>query len=383
MDNLRLLWKQESLFTLGSYLIFVPENRKTSILFGLLWRFQCLRIVLIAVASAYWVSVSLAAQNGENDPRLVADYYTKSWGVPVRATVQAILKKDQPDQQDLALLLKALSNSSPQKLRNIDTSISGFSKKNPKSDSIELLLDLKAEILEQRTLIKSYIFTRIDEKQYSDILADLLNTFIQTAANEEDIQNLLVRFKLLSGFNNDKATVLCFQIVDLALRNRLLDEMSAERYPDVVGFLREQSAANGPGNFLSTQATGMLVRVGGSDANAMLRQLLDNSLNPASTVTDLSSNVSAFLTMATVNPRLGSQYLGEIDRLGEIIAQTQHEKLMQAFAKNVRLLGEAFKRTGDTKSLAALVGYLEREKANRSHPSMAGYAAAALTQMEQ
>lgn len=347
------------------------------------WRFRGIRTLVIGAGWAVSAIASLPAQNGGNDPRLAADYYTKSWGVPEKATILSILQKVQPEQQDLALIRKVLSNSSPQKLRNIDTSIAGFSKKNPKSDSIELLLDLKAEILEQRKIIEDHIFSQVDRQKPNAILGELLSQYIQTTADVEDIKHLLVRFKALSGLNDPQTTVACFQLIDLAIRNHVLDGNSVAQYPDVVRFLHEQGEGAGPGNFLSVQAKGMLMRMGGSDASAMLQQVLESSMKPSSTVTDLSSSISEFLTLATANPGLAAQYVGEIDRLGEIIARTGHEKLMQTFAKNVRMLAEAFKRAGDTKSLASVVGYLQREKDKPNNPLMAGYAAAELTRMAQ
>ena len=340
------------------------------------WHVLRLVFVYLLVGS----SPSSGSQGDIPKPRLKTDYYSRDNGVIGHDALEAMLRKSSLTSDEMEKLQRLIENSRPSRLGEIDESIKGFSKGEADSDSLLLLIDLKAELISERQMVYNVILKKIKEGKMDANCLDLARMFT-IGGSDSELSDILSQIGKLAVYPDERTDQILL-IIGTVINGGFVTPQNAQtRFASLIKILEELSRmkeeARFSDNFSSTAyrrdtSKLLLVKLGAEEGQRIVAQSISETTATNATVTSLSYAVPRALTYMAASPQ--KECLVNLNQIGENIRKTGHKKLQQGFFNNINILIKSLKTQGATDSVKIVLSFLQREKNKKNDEEWAALA---------
>lgn len=297
------------------------------------------------------------------------DYLSKSWPIQPLEEMRKTLDKDDFAPAELEKLVRMIEDSSPSKIKEIESNIQAQAKAYPKGDMVLLLVDLRETLLKQRQLIISAVSARMENssQRISPAMQNLAWHIASTASISELNRLAPIVPKLLTSSRREDAQMIGIEFVRAYNRLGLLRDQSKMEEGNRTAILNAltkvaetgKSSVGGQGisQFSITDlATEVLIEAHSSFGWEILKRQLA-SVYDGMSITELSDSMPKALASYAKWP--DPELLSEVFRIGNIVSKTKHENLKRAYMNNVSAILNLLSQNKEGQQYQRLRDYLK------------------------
>lgn len=314
-------------------------------------------------------------------PRLARDYYSKDSGLLDTVMVEKMLAKNALEPDDVRLLSKLIENSTADRLRIFDKNIEGSrATGRGDSDSVELLVELKARLFEERTRIFSDLVRHIQAAELDDGRITLLISLAQGSSTKEltsllpSIPQLLAHPDISTHGKNPSfgdAFPTGITLISYAADRGLLSvvDRSTPLYKAIVSELEKYIQQRKACGFNYENAAIPLIEMGSEEGQRLLQDAIAKATDTNASYSTLLHSAPESLLFLYVSPDVSK--LNRVKYIGENVKRFSRMDISRYFFNNVKSLLMRFKKEGDMDSIAFITAYLQNEAKDQKNPKWA------------